>query len=70
MSYKMTTAAGPANRRHTGLIAQDVVDALPEAVYPGGNDMMSVAYGNLAGLFAEAINELTRRVAAIEGWLR
>lgn len=53
-------------RRHTGLIAQDVHEVLPEAVYPGANGMMSIAYGNLAGLLVEAINALSARIDRIE----
>ena len=53
-------------RRHTGLIAQDVRDVLPEAVYPGANGMLSIAYGNLAGLLVEAINALSARMDRME----
>jgi hypothetical protein len=58
-------------KRHAGLIAQDVFRALPEAVYkaPGGSgeeSLLSVAYGNLAGLFVEALKELTTRLTAVE----
>ena len=60
-------------RRHTGLLAQDVAIAMPEAVYkapdaalPGMQGPGSIAYGNLAGLFVEAIKELTARVSALE----
>ena len=93
--------AVPVPRRHTGLLAQEVADVLPEAVFyrprgdeagrlafakraPGGSadtadsadvdvahidaDMdvggpvASIAYGNLAGLFVGAINELRETV--------
>jgi hypothetical protein len=67
-------------KRHTGLLAQDVAKALPEAVFyrsaegilEGNNEMgpvapvASVAYGNLAGLFVNAINELSDRISKIE----
>jgi len=52
--------------RSTGLIAQDVLDVLPEAVRIGENGMLSVSYGNLAGLIVEAIKELTERVKILE----
>ena len=42
-------------KRHTGLIAQEVLDVLPEAVHQHEDGYYSVAYGNLAGLFVEAI---------------
>jgi hypothetical protein len=41
-----------------GLIAQDVQAVAPEAVMTGTTGHLTVAYGNLAGLFVEAIKEL------------
>jgi hypothetical protein len=40
--------------RHTGLIAQDVQNVLPEAVIDNGQNL-SLAYGNMVGLLVEAI---------------
>ena len=58
--------------RQTGVIAQEVLEVLPEAV-TGDPDHYSVAYGNLAGLLIEAIKEqqetikeLTQRINNIE----
>jgi hypothetical protein len=59
--YTFESRRGPG-RRHAGLLAQDVLRALPEAVYPGVGGLHSVAYGNLVGLAVEAINELAARV--------
>jgi hypothetical protein len=51
--------SGEETRRETGLIAQDVQAVLPEAVRCMHDDgMLSLTYGNLAGLFVEAIKEL------------
>lgn len=51
--------------RETGLIAQDVAKVLPEAaVYDGKH--WSVAYGNLAGLFVEAIKEMREEIASLK----
>lgn len=52
------------NCRQTGLIAQEVLGVLPEAVIETADDdkTLSVAYGNLAGLFVEAIKELSAQV--------
>jgi hypothetical protein len=75
-TYDMNGSA----KRHTGLLAQDVAKALPEAVFyrsaegilEGNNEkgpvapVASVAYGNLAGLFVNAINELSDRISKIE----
>jgi hypothetical protein len=44
----------------TGLIAQEVQKVLPEAVSNG--EHLSVAYGNMAGLFVEAIKELKQEL--------
>lgn len=43
--------------RQTGLIAQELLEVLPEAVDTSG-EFMSVAYGNVVGLLVEAIKEL------------
>ena len=47
-----------AARRDVGLIAQDVQTVLPEAVTETKEGYLTVAYGNLAGLFVEALKEL------------
>jgi hypothetical protein len=52
LSTKITT-------RFTGVIAQDLEKVLPEAVHKHNDGKYSVAYGNMAGLFVEAIKELT-----------
>lgn len=48
------------NRRHVGVIAQEVENVLPEVVYTDENGMKSVAYGNLVALLIEAIKELSK----------
>jgi hypothetical protein len=45
------------NKRQTGVIAQDVLKVLPEAVEGSEEGMYSVAYGNMVGLLVEAIKE-------------
>jgi hypothetical protein len=58
------------NKRYTGLIAQDVQKVLPEAVQTEKIDgHLSLAYGNMAGLFVEAIKELTRKNEILEARL-
>lgn len=52
-------------RKETGLVAQEVLPVLPEAVDINGN-LMSIAYGNMAGLFVEAIKELHEKVKQLE----
>jgi hypothetical protein len=48
--------------RRTGVIAQEVQEVLPEAVYETENGTLSVAYGNMVGLLIEAIKELRAEV--------
>lgn len=55
-----------SNRRHIGLIAQEVMEVVPEAIYQAPNGYKSVAYGNLSGLVVEAMKELVARVELIE----
>ncbi len=52
--------------RQTGLIAQDVREVLPEAVHENDAGILSLAYGNLAGLLVESINELAEQVADLK----
>jgi len=44
-------------RRQAGVIAQDVLEVLPEVVYEDVNGRYNVAYGNLVALLIEAIKE-------------
>jgi hypothetical protein len=48
------------NKRHTGVLAQQVLEVLPEVVLGAEHTTYSVAYGNMAGLFIEAIKELKK----------
>jgi len=54
------------NIRQSGLIAQDVEKVLPELVSTNESGYLSIAYGNMAGLFVEAIKELESRLSDIE----
>jgi hypothetical protein len=54
------------NRRNAGVLAQEVRPIFPEVVYDNDDGTMSVAYGNMASLFIEAIKELEVRVSALE----
>lgn len=45
------------NKRHAGVIAQEVLAVLPEVVSEDLNGHYSVAYGNLNALLIEAIKE-------------
>ena len=55
------------NRRYTGVIAQDVLKVLPEAVHLEENGYYSVSYGNLVGLLIESIKELKEEINELKG---
>jgi hypothetical protein len=63
--YTFTRTDIPSGRR-TGVIAQEVRDVLPEAVYETENGTLTVAYGNMVGLLIEAIKELQGTVQALK----
>jgi hypothetical protein len=50
------------NKRQTGVIAQDVLKVLPEAIEGSEEGMYSVAYGNMVGLLVEAIKEQQKQI--------
>ena len=49
-------------KRHAGVIAQEVEKVLPEVVMEGNDGIKSVAYGNLVGLLIEAIKEQQEQI--------
>jgi hypothetical protein len=53
-------------QRHTGLIAQDVENVLPEAVSEGEGGMLALNYGAMMGLIVEALKELRREVGILQ----
>jgi hypothetical protein len=54
--------------RYVGLVAQEVQKAVPEAVMSHvDTEYLSVAYSNLVGVLVNAINELAKKVEALEG---
>ena len=65
-TYKRTDTIN--NTRECGLIAQDVQKVLPEVVQQNKeyNDMLSIAYGNMAGLWVEAFKEMHEKIIALE----
>ena len=50
----------------TGLIAQDVLKVLPEAVGYAEDGTLTLAYGNLVGLLVEAIKELKQEIEVLK----
>lgn len=57
------------HKRHTGLIAQEVQNVLPEAVHTDSEDRLSIAYGNMAGIIIEAIKELKEELMEIKRFI-
>jgi hypothetical protein len=58
-----------SGKRGVGVIAQEMLEVLPEVVQQGvgDDDTLSVAYGNLVGVLIEAIKELRAEVAELKG---
>lgn len=54
-----------SGERQTGVIAQDLIKVLPEAVNDSG-EYLSVAYGNIVGLLIEAIKELKAEIEVLK----
>ncbi|QNJ54798.1 long tail fiber distal subunit [Vibrio phage vB_ValM_R10Z] len=61
-TYERTDIDTP---RQTGVIAQEVIEVLPEAVVEQ-NNMYSVSYGNMVGLLIEGIKEEKRKREDLE----
>jgi hypothetical protein len=53
------------HRMNMGMIAQELESVIPEVVTEDQNGMKGVAYGNLAGLFIEAIKALQIQIDTI-----
>jgi hypothetical protein len=57
-------------RRHAGVIAQEVLEILPEVVYMDKTEKYNVAYGNLTALLIQAIKEERQKREAVTCELR
>lgn len=53
-------------KRYVGVIAQEILKVLPEAVSEDTNGHYSVAYGNMAALFIEAIKEQQQQIEELK----
>jgi len=51
---------------YTGLVAQELLEVLPEAVSGSEELGYGIAYGNMAGIFVEAIKELNSKIKTLE----
>jgi hypothetical protein len=57
VTFVRTDKDGPTGKQ-MGVIAQEIMDIVPEVVSKDNLGIYNVAYGNLAGLFIESIKEL------------
>jgi hypothetical protein len=57
-------------KRHAGVIAQEVEEVLPEVVATDDKGIKHVAYGNMVGLLIEAIKELKAEVDDLKAQLK
>jgi hypothetical protein len=54
------------SRRECGLLAQDVQKVLPELVRMSEDNLLTISYGNMAGLFVEALKLLQTQVRDLQ----
>jgi hypothetical protein len=52
------------DKRYTGLVAQEVLKVLPEAVVGSEEKGYGLAYGNMVGLLVEALKEMNEQLQA------
>ena len=57
-------------KRHTGVIAQELEVVLPEAVSEDNKGIKNVAYGNMVGLLIEAIKEQQAQIEELKEKLK
>jgi hypothetical protein len=53
-----------------GVIAQEILEVLPEVVQQDNNGMYSVAYGNIVAVLIESIKEQQTRIESLETQLK
>ena len=66
ISNTNTDDVSKITNRYTGLIAQDLQNVLPEAVHKDKDGKLSIAYGNMAGLFVESLKDLEKENLALK----
>lgn len=64
VSYTRTDSEDKSEK--IGVIAQEVLEVLPQVVQQDENGNYSVAYGNMVGILIEAVKELTARIEQLE----
>jgi len=56
-------------KRSIGVIAQELLEVVPEAVHQDEKGMYSVAYGNLVGVLVEAMKEQQQQIDELKAKL-
>ena len=56
--------------RHAGVVAQEVLEVLPEVIRETPEGMLSVAYGNIVALLIEGIKELRAEVKGLKAEIK
>jgi hypothetical protein len=67
--YTFMRTDNDRTNRQAGVIAQEILEILPEVVHVDPNGMYSVAYGNIVALLIEALKEETEKREALEARL-
>ena len=69
VTFNRTDLENDKGSRHAGVIAQEVLQVLPEVVKTNDKGMYSVAYGNMVGLLIEAIKEQQGQIEELKNKL-
>jgi hypothetical protein len=69
VTFNRTDLENDKGARHAGVIAQEVLEVLPEVVRTNDKGMYSVAYGNMVGLLIEAVKEQQLQIEELKNKL-
>ena len=58
-----------SNKNMIGVVAQEILEVIPEVVDEGADGTLTVAYGNIVGVLIEAIKELNAKVEDLQNQL-
>lgn len=64
--YRFKMKNDPTKKTHTGLIAQELKDVLPEAVHVDTEGMMSVSYNSLISVLVESMRDMRRDIKTMQ----
>jgi len=69
VTFNRTDLENDKGARHAGVIAQEVLEVLPEVVRTNDKGMYSVAYGNMVGLLIEGMKEQQLQIEELKNKL-